>query len=72
MAAAHGAEYDTVACVGEFARRHDLPLRDAFNFLHRHGAIAFLKEHYEIEHTLSFDDAVDDMMIICRQNGGEL
>ena len=34
--------------------------------------LAFLKEHYEVEHTLSLDDAVEDMMLICKQNGGRL
>ena len=37
----------------------------AFQFLYEHKAIAFLKDCYEIEHTLSFDDAVEDMERIC-------
>ena len=35
-------------------------------------AIAFLKDCYEIEHTSSFDDAVEDMERICANNGGVL
>jgi hypothetical protein len=31
-----------------------------------------LIEHYEIEHTLSLDDAVDDLERVCRRNGGVL
>ncbi len=62
----------TVVCVNEFARRHNLKLKEAFEFLFQHKAIAFLKENYDIEHTLSLDDALDDMLAICRRNGGML
>ncbi len=62
----------TVACINEFARRYEITEKEAFNYLYLHGGIEFLKEHYEIEHTLSFDDAVDDLTIICQQKGGEI
>lgn len=62
----------TVACVSEFAKRYGISPKEAFHFLYEYKAIEFLKEHYDIEHTLSFDDAVEDMMIVCRNNGGEL
>lgn len=39
-------------------------------FLYEYKAIEFLKEHYDIEHTLSFEDAVEDMMTVCRNSGG--
>ncbi|MBQ6024168.1 MAG: DUF3791 domain-containing protein [Lachnospiraceae bacterium] len=29
--------------------------------------MSLLKENYEIEHTLSFADAVDDLILICRK-----
>ncbi len=62
----------TVACVGEFARKHGLTSKEAFRFLFQYKAIEFLKDNYDIEHTLSFDDALDDMLLICKRNGGEL
>ena len=34
--------------------------------------IEFLKENYEVEHTLSFDNVVEDISILCRRNGGIL
>ena len=58
----------TVACVSEFSKRYGISPKEAFLFLYEYRAI----EHYDIEHTLSFADAVEDMMIICRNNGGEL
>lgn len=62
----------TVAVVGEFARRHSISQKEAFGFLDRYGAIGFIKEHYEIEHTLSLEDVLEDMLIICGRNGGVL
>jgi len=44
----------------------------AYRFLAQYGGIDFLMQHYDIEHTLSLDDAVDDLEHICRQNGGVL
>ncbi len=61
-----------VACVSEFAYRHNLSIKEAFQFLFEYKAIEFLKENYEIEHTLSFEDAIDDMLLICKKNGGTL
>ncbi len=61
-----------VACVNEFADRYNMTPQEAFRFLNKYKAIAFLKENYEIEHTLSLDDAIDDLFIICQNNGGTL
>lgn len=62
----------TVACISEFAHRYNLTIKEAFQFLFEYKAIEFLKENYDIEHTLSFDDAIDDMLMICEKNGGVL
>jgi len=62
----------TVACVSEFARRFDIPVKAAFQHLYLHGGITFLDEHYEAEHLLSFDDAVDDLARVCEAKGGVL
>ena len=35
-------------------------------------ALAFLMEFYDVEHLQSMDDTIDDMLVICRQNGGTL
>lgn len=62
----------TVACVSEFANKHDLTQKVAFKFLYDYKAIEFLKECYDVEHTLSFEDAIEDMERICANNGGVL
>lgn len=60
----------TVVCVNEFANRYHLSPKEAFMYLDAHKGIEFIKENYDAEHTLSFDDAVDDLTLICRNNGG--
>ena len=61
-----------VVCVNEFARVKALHPRIAFQYLYGHKGIDFLKEHYEAEYTLSIEDAVEDLDIICKNNGGNL
>ncbi len=62
----------TVVCVNEFARSKALNIKEAFQYLYAFGGIQFLKEHYEAEHLLSFDEAIEDLELICQRNGGNL
>ena len=62
----------TVACVNEFAHAKALSKTQAFLYLLEHKALDFLTEFYDVEHTLSFDDAVSDMTMICQKNGGKI
>lgn len=61
-----------VVCINEFASRFGLGSKAAYNYLKEYNGINFLNENYEIEHTLSIDDAVDDMVTVCKNNGGYL
>lgn len=61
-----------VVCISEFAERFGMHMEDAYKYLSLHKGIEFLKEFYDVEHTLSFDDAIEDVAAICRKNGGEL
>ncbi len=56
----------------EFAKRYKLTIREASNYLNRFKGIDFLVEFYDVEHTLSFNDCVDDLTIVCQNNGGEI
>ena len=49
-----------------------MPMRDAYTYLLLHKGIDFLKEFYDVEHTLSFDDTLEDVAAICRKNGGTI
>lgn len=56
----------------EFARHHSLSVKEASNYLNRFKGIAFLSEFYDVEHTLSFNDCVSDLTVVCLNNGGAL
>ena len=55
-----------------FARKFAMTRQDAFRYLQAHKALAFLVEFYDVEHLQSMDDTIDDMILVCRQNGGTL
>lgn len=62
----------TMTAIIEFGRRHGLTIREASNYLNRFKGIDFISEFYDVEHTLSFNDCVDDLTVVCRNNGGAL
>lgn len=61
-----------IYCINAFADRYSLTAKQAFAYLQRFKGLAFLDECYEAEHQLSLNDAVDDLTIICKRNGGAL
>ena len=62
----------TIACVNEFAHMQNIGIKEAFQYLFQFKGIEFLKENYEIEHTLSFDTVLEDLIILCKKNGGTI
>jgi hypothetical protein len=69
---AHSQVYYYTLCIAEFARQKDIPIKAAFNYLHIHKGIEFLVDCYEAEHTLSLDNAVEDLTLICQKDGGDI
>lgn len=61
-----------VACVNDFANKHNLSVKEAFQYLFQYGGVRFLKENYEIEHTLSWNMIMEDLQMFCSQNGGNI
>ena len=59
-----------VVCVNDFADKHGMSYVAAFDYLKANRGIAFLSEHYDIEHTYSIDEAVADLAQVCARNGG--
>ncbi len=59
-----------VAAVSEFAQRKCLSLKEAFRYLLAFKGIEFLRDFYDVEHTLSFDNVVEDLTQVCHRNGG--
>ena len=60
------------AVIRMFGSRFDLTVQQAFRYLYNFKGIQFLLEYYDVEHTLSIDDTVDDLIKVCQKNGGEL
>ena len=65
------AEY-IVIFISEFARRYGLSAVQAYRYLNRYKAINFLDEHYNVAHTQSFEDMVQNMAGYCQRHGGAL
>ena len=61
-----------IYCINAFAERYKLSAKQAFAYLQRCKGLVFLDECYEAEHQLSLNDAVDDLSVICKRNGGGL
>lgn len=51
----------TLVVVGEFARVHNLSIQEAFKYLKEHRGLEIIDDGYEIEHTFSIEDAVQDL-----------
>ncbi len=61
-----------VYAVDEFAKKYGLTPKEAFNYLDHFKAIDFLDRQYNIAHTLSFSEMVENLSLLCRKNGGKL
>lgn len=61
-----------IALISEFAAMHQLSLQQAYLYLQRFKGLDFVEEFYDVEHTLSFDEAVEDVTIYCKRMGGNI
>jgi len=59
-------------CIQAFAKRFAMTRQAAYRYLQEHKALAFLIEFYDVEHLQSMDETIDDLLVVCRQNGGSL
>jgi len=59
-----------ICVIRNFAERTGLTTKQAYKYLKRYKGISFLDECYPAEHTLSIENAVDDLIVICKRNGG--
>lgn len=60
------------AVIRTFGERFNLTVQQSFRYLYNFKGIRFLLEYYDVEHTLSIEDTVDDLIKVCQKNGGEL
>lgn len=61
-----------ICCIGAFAWRFSISNAQAYRYLNHYQGLSFLEKHYEIEHTFSVDDVIDDLTTVCMHNGGAL
>ena len=61
-----------VLCVGAFAMQKNISYTDAYNYLYKYKGIDFLIDCYDAEHTLSLNNAVDDLTLVCKKEGGSI
>ena len=61
-----------VFVIGIFATKYSMSNANAYQYIRKFKGLDFLLRHYDIEHTLSIDDAIDDIIIVCKRNGGTL
>jgi hypothetical protein len=61
-----------VVMINEFAKRHQLNGSQAFRYLDRYHGIDMLDKHYDIAHTLRFEDVLSDMTAYCQRWGGAI
>lgn len=61
-----------VALVSEFAARLGISQDVAYNYIREYQGLEYYFKHYNVLHTLSFEENVEDMIQVCANNGGKL
>lgn len=61
-----------VICIDEFAKQKAISRSEAYSYLKKYKGLEFLNECYEAEHTVSLNDAIEDLTEICKGNGGTI
>ena len=62
----------SVALIAEFALHFGISQRQALNYLVRFKGFDHLEEFYNVLHTFSFEDSIDSLAQVYRNNGGRL
>ena len=58
--------------VNDFASKHQLSMRESYDYLNRYGGIKFLDEFYDIEHCENPLITIQTLQRICGREGGFL
>lgn len=61
-----------VGLINEFASTYSILPRQAYMYLKRFKGLEHLYSHYNVLHTFSFEDTVEAVAQVCRNNGGKL
>lgn len=55
-----------------FARHFGLSFQQAYRYVNIHQGIEYAEQHYNVLHTLSFEDQVEGLATYCHKKGGAL
>lgn len=55
-----------------FARHFGLNFQQAYRYVSIHQGIEYAEQHYNVLHTLSFEDQVEGLATYCHKKGGAL
>ena len=55
-----------------FARHFGLSFQQAYRYVIIHQGIEYAEQHYNVLHTLSFEDQVEGLATYCHKKGGTL
>lgn len=61
-----------IMLINKFAVAHGLGFQQAYIYLQDYKGMDFVDEFYDVEHTLPFDEVVEDLKIYCRRMGGNI
>ena len=61
-----------IAVINEFASTHSLNNAQAYRYLERFKGLDFVNRFYNVKHTFSFEDVVNDLTAYCHRKGGAL
>lgn len=61
-----------IAVISEFSKAHSLTTQQAYRYLARYKGLEFVNRFYNVEHTFSFEDVVEDLTSYCHRNGGAI
>ena len=67
-----GVQEYIIALINEFAKRFKLTDVQAYRYITHYKGIDMIDEHYNIMHTLDFDEMVNSLAIYCNRQGGAL
>lgn len=61
-----------IAIISDFAKEHSLNTMQAYRYLERFKGLDFIDKFYEVNHSLSFEDVIEDLTFYCHRRGGAL
>ena len=61
-----------IAIISDFAKTHSLSTMQAYRYLERFKGLDFIDKFYEVNHTFSFEDVIEDLTSYCHRKGGAL